>query len=73
MTTNEPTEKKAAKTLGQRMDHGFAELNAFLMVLAIGLAILDTTCFTALKLGEAYVNSPAVALSASSAKAALVQ
>ena len=32
----------------QRLDRAFGELNSFLMAVAIGLAILDVTCFYAL-------------------------
>ena len=35
----------AQRQLMQRLDRAFGEINVFLAALAIGLAILDTTCF----------------------------
>jgi hypothetical protein len=46
----------APKALVRRLDRCAGELNAFLMVLAVGLAILDGTCFTALRFGDALIN-----------------
>jgi hypothetical protein len=36
-----------------RIDRAAKELNAFLLVLAIGLAVLDFTCFFAVKISAA--------------------
>ena len=44
------------RALVRRLDRCVAELNAFLMVLAVGLAILDVTCLTALRFDDAIMN-----------------
>jgi hypothetical protein len=41
-----------AKGLVARLDHATRDLNAFLLVLAIGLAVLDLTCFWAMTLRD---------------------
>jgi hypothetical protein len=41
----------------QRLDRLAGELNAFLMVFAIGLAILDATCFVAMRTSTAIEQS----------------
>ena len=53
-----------AKQVFQRINKAAGELNAFLMVIAIGLAALDLTCLYALTLEKAMppiteVNCPA--------------
>jgi hypothetical protein len=45
-----------AKALVRRLDRCAGELNAFLMVLAVGLAVLDGTCFAMLRFGDAVIN-----------------
>jgi hypothetical protein len=40
-------EDRSPKGLVQRLDHAFADINAFLLALAIGLAMLDIACFAA--------------------------
>jgi hypothetical protein len=40
-------ENGSSKPLAHRLDRAFAEINAFLLALAIGLAMLDIACFTA--------------------------
>ncbi len=42
------------KGLFERLEQRTKELNAFLVVLAIGLLALDATCFTLLKLTARY-------------------
>lgn len=37
------------KPLIQRLDRIFADINAVLLALAIGLAVLDLTCYAAMK------------------------
>ena len=64
------------KALAHRLDPWFRELNAFLIVLAVGLAILDVTCFTALKLRDmpiAQGDEAAPALSQTQVISALVR
>ena len=41
-----------------RLDRAAGEVNVFLLVLAIGLAILDGTCFFAFKVREALPPAP---------------
>ncbi len=45
---------ESPKTVFERRERRAKELNAFLIVLAIGLAALDATCFAALKLSTFY-------------------
>ena len=42
-------EGQTPKHLMHRLDRLFGDMNAFLIVLAIGLAVLDFSCFTALR------------------------
>jgi hypothetical protein len=44
------------KSVVQQLDRRANGLNAFLLVLAIGLATLDATCFAALKLSAFYAG-----------------
>jgi hypothetical protein len=48
-----PRDGHAPKQLWQRLDRVFAEMNVILLALAIGLAVLDITCFSALGLNDA--------------------
>jgi hypothetical protein len=41
-------------------DRAVRELNAFLLVLAIGLAVLDTTCFVAFKVRDSLPSAALV-------------
>ena len=43
-----PSHNHAAPPFSQRLDRVFADLNAVLVALAIGLAVLDFTCFVGL-------------------------
>jgi hypothetical protein len=40
------------RRLLHRLDRVFAEMNVILLALAIGLAVLDVTCFSVLRLGN---------------------
>ena len=40
-------EGRSRKRLAPRLDRAFAEINAFLLALAVGLAMLDFACFAA--------------------------
>lgn len=51
-------EDRSPKPLAQRLDRAFANINAFLLALAIGLAILDTTCFVGTKYLEMMEHAP---------------
>jgi hypothetical protein len=66
-----PTRPGRRRPLLQRLDAAVEDLNAMLRVLAIGLAILDFTCFFALEVrnamppripAEATVATPATAV-----------
>jgi len=48
-----PPENHASKRLIHRLDRIFAEINVVLLALAIGFAMLDLTCFTALRASTA--------------------
>ncbi|HEV2336594.1 MAG TPA: hypothetical protein VGS13_13915 [Stellaceae bacterium] len=39
---------RSEKPFAERLDRAFADINAFLLALAIGLAVLDIACFTAI-------------------------
>lgn len=41
-------EDRSPKPFVERLDRACAEINAFLLALAIGLAVLDIACFTAI-------------------------
>ena len=42
------------RTRLRRLDRGFGEINPILLALAIGLAVLDATCFSVIRLGDAF-------------------
>jgi len=52
MADLDPGDRRPAKPLVKRLDRWAGEINAFLMVLALGLAVLDATCFAALHLND---------------------
>ena len=58
MENQSPRNHGRAEPWTVRLDRLAGELNAFLLVLAIGLAILDFTCFFAFKVRDA-LPSPA--------------
>lgn len=45
------------KTFVRRFDRCIGEINGVLIALAVGLAVLDGTCFTALRIEEALANT----------------
>lgn len=49
----------------ERFDRAIKELNAFLLVLAIGLAVLDATCFLAFKVQDALPSASVIHASSS--------
>ena len=61
-----PDKDPRPKGLAARLDRAAGDLNAFLLVLAIGLATLDLTCFWAFKMRDA-LPSMAVASTSSAA------
>ncbi|MBV8492510.1 MAG: hypothetical protein JO162_03430 [Alphaproteobacteria bacterium] len=61
-----PDKNPRPKGLAARLDRAAGDLNAFLLVLAIGLATLDLTCFWAFKMRDAL---PSMALTTSSSAA----
>jgi len=42
------------RNLLRRLDRVFGEINPILLALAIGLAVLDATCFSVIRLGDAF-------------------
>jgi hypothetical protein len=51
-----------AKGLIDRLDHAAQGVNAFLLILAIGLATLDFTCFCALQVKNALPSAARVSV-----------
>ena len=58
MQNQSPRNQGRAERLTARIDRATSDVNAFLLVLAVGLAVLDFTCFFAFKLENA-LPSPA--------------
>ncbi|MBO0736974.1 MAG: hypothetical protein J2P48_10455 [Alphaproteobacteria bacterium] len=52
MQQRSPSDDHSLRNLPRRLDRVFGEINAFLLVLAIGLAVLDVTCFVGLKVSD---------------------
>jgi hypothetical protein len=62
------------KVLAARLDRWASELNAFLLVFAMGLGVLYGTCLFGMKLGDAILHSgPIGELSATQQISALVR
>lgn len=61
-----PQKDPHPRGLAARLDHAASNMNAFLLVLAIGLATLDLTCFWAFKMRDAL---PSMALATTSSAA----
>jgi hypothetical protein len=40
----------------RRLDRVFGEINPILLTFAIGLAVLDATCFSVVRLGDAFLR-----------------
>lgn len=53
MRNERPQEDGKAKGLLARLDRAAEKMNAFLLVLAIGLAVLDFTCFWIFRIRDA--------------------
>jgi len=67
-----PTRPERKRPLLDRLDAAARDLNAILLVLAIGLAVLDFTCFFALEVANAMPpRLPADAIAATPATAAI--
>ena len=43
-----------SSSLFRRLDRAFGEINPVLLAVAIGLAVLDATCFSVVRLGDAF-------------------
>lgn len=67
MRNERPQEDGKAKGLLARLDRAAEKMNAFLLVLAIGLAVLDFTCFWVLQIRNALPPVTHVSPSAASA------
>jgi len=53
MENRAPQENATAKRLRDRLDRAARDMNAMLLVLALGLAVLDATCFAAFEVRDA--------------------
>ena len=53
MQNGSPKKDPPPRSLAARLDRAASDMNAFLLVLAIGLATLDLTCLWAIKMKEA--------------------
>ena len=53
MQTRSPKKDPSPRSLAARLDRAAGDMNAFLLVLAIGLATLNLTCLWAFKMKEA--------------------
>ena len=53
MRNERPRDDGTAKGMVARLDRAAEQMNAFLLVLAIGLAVLDFTCFWIIKVRDA--------------------
>jgi hypothetical protein len=53
MQNGKPGNNPRPRTLAARLDRAARDMNAFLLVLAIGLATPDLTCFWAFKMRDA--------------------
>lgn len=62
-----PHDDQSSKPLLQRLDRAFADINAFLIVLAIGLATLDVTFFAATRYVALIEHMPPVTQTAPAA------
>ena len=65
---NRLPKKNPPRSLAARLDRAAGDMNAFLLVLAIGLATLDLTCLWAFKMKEAL---PAMARATATSTAAV--
>jgi hypothetical protein len=70
-----PPTSSSPRTLVRQVDRCLNQVNGFLLALAIGLAILDATCFTALRVEDALMNAgvPIAPISQSTTASALMR
>jgi hypothetical protein len=68
MRNERPQDDRKPKGLLARLDRAAEKMNAFLLVLAIGLAVLDFTCFWVLQIRNTL--PPVTRVSASPSRAA---
>ena len=68
MQNRSPKKHPSPRSLAARLDRAAGDMNAFLLVLAIGLATLDLTCLWAFKMKEAL---PAMAQATATSTAAV--
>jgi len=60
-----PSEERPIRRAARQIERAAGDLNSVLLMLAIGLAVLDLTCFSAFKLREALrrpVTAPAMSV-----------
>jgi hypothetical protein len=57
MRNQSPGDKRTRQGLIARIEHAAREMNAFLLVLAIGLATLDLTCFWMFQVRDAVASA----------------
>lgn len=67
----ENLQQRAAKRRIHGFDRAIAELNAILLVLAIGLGALDATCFVAFKVRDALPSTGLIATAGPNSAAAV--
>lgn len=67
MEHGKPRQAQAAKGLLARLDRAAEQMNAFLLVLAIGLAVLDFTCFWIIKVHDTLPTVTRIAASPAAA------
>ena len=67
MRNEMPQQDGKAKGLLARLDRAAETMNAFLMVLAIGLAVLDFTCFWIIKIHDTLPTVTRIAASPAAA------
>ena len=67
MQNRSPKKHPSPRSLAARLDRAAGDMNAFLLVLAIGLATLDLTCLWAFKMKEALPTMARATATSSSA------
>jgi hypothetical protein len=55
-----PRDGQSPRQFVRRLDRLAGDMNAFLFAFAIGLAILDTTCFVAIRVSQAFPPLPPI-------------
>ena len=51
-----PRSDHTPKRLSRRLDRVFGEINPILLAVAIGLAVLDATCFSVIRLSDEFLR-----------------